>query len=260
MAKIVAAQFSEEREQIIMDFLHNQGKIRVSEVIDLLGISPSTARLQLQKMHDKGMLVRTHGGAILTNQTPPGNERSFSDIINRDKKLAIAMSAADTVNDGDFIALGSGTTTYLMSTLLHDKQDLTVATDSIPIANELLGHENITLYVCGGWIMHRNSSCRGMKAESFFKELEVEKSYCGADSISVKKGVTSVDYDPRTESEVCRSGKECYILADSSKFHNGPYIDKVIGLNELAHIITDASLENEYRQEFAKANVDIIIA
>lgn len=259
MAKTVATQFSEEREQIIMDFLRNQGKIRVSEVIDLLGISPSTARLQLQKMHDKGMLTRTHGGAILTDQAPPGNERSFSDIVEKDKKMAIAMAAADTVHDGDFIALGSGTTTYLMSTLLHNKQDLTVATDSIPIANELLGNENITLYVCGGWIMHRNSSCRGMNAENFFKELEAEKSYCGADSISLKKGITSVDYDPRTESEVCRAGKERYILADSGKFHTGPYIDKVVALEELDHIITDSSLEEEYRKELEKMNLDLMI-
>lgn len=258
MAKTIAAQFSEEREQIIMDFLRNQGKIRVSEVIDLLGISPSTARLQLQKMHDKGMLIRTHGGAILADQPLPNNDRSFSDITNKDKKMAIATAAANTVKDGDFIALGSGTTTYLMSTLLHDKQDLTIATDSIPIANELLGNENITLYVCGGWIMHRNSSCRGMNAENFFKDLETDKSYCGADSISLKKGITSVDYDPRTESEVCRSGKECYILADSGKFHTGPYIDKVIGLDEINHIITDNALDESYRKQLSAMNIDII--
>ena len=60
----MAAQFAEEREEIIMDFLHKQGSIHIGDVTDMLKISPSTARLLLQKMQDKGMLRRTHGGAI----------------------------------------------------------------------------------------------------------------------------------------------------------------------------------------------------
>lgn len=60
--------FPEEREEIIMNFLHNQGSIRIGDVIDILNISPSTARLLLQKMQDKGMLKRTHGGAILIGE------------------------------------------------------------------------------------------------------------------------------------------------------------------------------------------------
>lgn len=44
--------------------------------------------------------------------------------------------------------------------------------------------------------MKRNSSCRGLSAERFFKELTVDKSYCGADSINVNVGTSSVDFDP----------------------------------------------------------------
>ena len=62
-----------------------------------------------------------------------------------------------------------------MSTFLHGKQDLTVVTDSIPIAYELLNDDGITLYVCGGWIMKRNSACRGLTAENFFKDIRVDK-------------------------------------------------------------------------------------
>ena len=260
MSKTTVTQFAEEREQIIMNFLQSQGKIRVSEVIDLLGISPSTARLLLQKMDDKGMLLRTHGGAVMINQSPPPKyQRDFGNIENQEKKLQIAAAAAQTVNDGDFIALGSGTTTFLMSTMLHDKQDLTIVTDSIPVAYELIGDEQITLYICGGWIMHRNSACRGVNAENFLKSLSVDKSYCGTDSIHPEFGMTSVDFDPRTEALVGRIGKERYVLADSSKFCVRPYINKVADISEIGHVISDASLAAEYITALEDAGVDVII-
>ena len=212
-------------------------------------------------MHDKGLLQRTHGGAIaIGKDSLPNHDRDFSEISNRDKKQKIAIAAAATVQDGDYIVLGSGTTTFLMSTMLHDKHDLTVVTDSIPIAYELLHDEDITLYVCGGWIMKQNSACRGITAENFFKDLKVDKAYCGADAFDVKAGISSVHFDPRTESAACRSGAERYILADATKFTVRPFIDKVIGINEIHHVISDSSLDTKYQNALKDAGVDVIIA
>lgn len=257
----INAHFSEEREQIVMEFLRNQGSIRVGDVTDMLNISPSTARLLLQKMQDKGLLKRTHGGAILIGEedSPRHIPNDFQNIVHQEEKKKIAMAAAATVADGDYICLGSGTTTFLMATLLHGRQDLTVVTDSIPIANELLNDEGITLYVCGGWIMKRNSACRGLTAENFFKDIRVDKAYNGADSIDIELGTTSVDFDPRTESAICHSGKECYILADSSKFSIRPYMDKVVRISEIDCVITDDKIDQKYVQALEKADIKVII-
>lgn len=260
MTTQINAHFSEEREEIVMDFLRNQGNIRVGDVTDLLNISPSTARLLLQKMQDKGLLKRTHGGAILNNEEEkPTHLRDYKDIIHREAKLKVAAAAAATVQNGDYICLGSGTTTFLMATLLHGKQDLTVVTDSIPIAYELLNDDGITLYVCGGWIMKRNSACRGLTAENFFKDIRVDKAYNGADSIDIELGTTSVDFDPRTESAICHSGKKCYILTDSSKFAIRPYIDKVVRLSEIDYVITDDGIRTDYVDALEKAGIEVII-
>ena len=97
-------QFAEEREEVIMNFLRNQGSIRVGDVTDMLKISPSTARLLLQKMQEKGLLKRTHGGAILIGEEEtPKHQRDYTDIIHRNEKLKVAAAAAATVNDGDYI-------------------------------------------------------------------------------------------------------------------------------------------------------------
>ena len=90
MAKQITESFPEERDDIILDVLKRQGKIRVTEVCDILSIAPSTARLLLQSMQEKGLLQRTHGGAIpvdIPEQTKPN--RDFSEIENYEAKLKL---------------------------------------------------------------------------------------------------------------------------------------------------------------------------
>ena len=136
---------------------------------NILSIAPSTARLLLQGMQDKGLLQRTHGGAIpIDRPETPKVSRDFSQIEHYEDKLKIALLAASTIKKRGIISpIGSGTTTYLLATLLHGKEDLTVVTDSFPVANELYQDPGITVYIAGGWIMKRNSSCRGVSAEQF---------------------------------------------------------------------------------------------
>ena len=95
MAKQTTDSFPEEREEIILDVLQRQGKIRVTEVCDILSIAPSTARLLLQSMQDKGLLQRTHGGAIPVDKPEqPKSTRDFSEIENYEAKLKVARLAA----------------------------------------------------------------------------------------------------------------------------------------------------------------------
>lgn len=72
--------------------------------------------------------------------------------------------------------------------------------------------------------------------------------------------VTDVDYDPRTERAICHSGKECYILADSSKFSRRAYMDKVLSIQEIDHIISDSGLKSSDIEALQRAGVDVIIA
>lgn len=106
--------------------------------------------------------------------------------------------------------------------------------------------------------MHRTTACRGMTAEKFFTDLRVDKSYCSVDSIDIHSGITSVDFDPRTESALCRSGQKCYILADSTKFYIKPYINKVIDIKEVSCLISDASLDPSYIKQLKNLGIQVI--
>lgn len=261
MAKTTNGVFSEERETMILELLQRKGRITVGELSEALGISASTARIQLQKMHDKGLLLRTHGGAVKADYPQGFNtpRSMFDGIVNAEKKQQIAEAAAATVEDGDFIAISSGSTALLFASLLVDRKDLRVVTDSIPVANALLFRPDIQVYICGGQIRQRNGACFGPTAEEFLTSLKVDKSYSGCDSVNLDVGVTSLDIDPRTEKYLCRCGKSCYILADSTKFKVKPFIEKTLNIDEITYLISDSSLKQEYVQRLEEAGVTVIL-
>ncbi len=243
-----------------MALLQQNGRVTVEEVSEKLEISLSTTRIQLQKMHDKGLLLRTHGGAVKVDYPESLPQKSpYGGIVNFDAKLQIAQAAAETVRDGDYIAISSGSTSLLFATLLHNKSKLTVVTDSVLVAHELLFDRQIRLYICGGEVQHRNSACSGPTAEAFLDSLKVDKSYYSADSINFEFGITSIDIDPRSEVSLCKCGRECFVLADHTKFQVRPFIEKSIGLDEVTHLISDSKLEQEYITRLEALGINVII-
>lgn len=265
MAVSQSASFYEEREAAVINQLNEKGRLTVAEVCELLNISASTARILLQKMHDKGLLVRTHGGAVkmdypnALNAGEPSFGSMMTDIPNFEKKQKIAAAAAATVKDGDFIAISSGTTALLLALLLKDRKELSVVTDSVPVANALVFQPEIRVYVCGGQVRHRNGACFGPTAEEFLKTLKVDKAYSGCDSVDMDFGITSLDLDPRTEKYLCLCGKTRYILADSTKFNVKPFMEKTVDLSDIHCIVTDPELDGEHIRKLEKMGIKVIV-
>lgn len=61
--------FTEERRSFIIDFLRKKGKVTVSELTKQLKVSSVTIRKDLDFLEANGILVRTHGGAILPDHS-----------------------------------------------------------------------------------------------------------------------------------------------------------------------------------------------
>lgn len=63
-----------ERRAHVLAELASEGAVRISELIEDLGVAPVTLRRDLAQMEDEGLLVRVHGGAVPPEggaMTPP---------------------------------------------------------------------------------------------------------------------------------------------------------------------------------------------
>ena len=62
---MVANLFREERLRLIMEMVYEKKKVFVKELADKFGKSSSSIRLDLAELESRGLINRTHGGAII---------------------------------------------------------------------------------------------------------------------------------------------------------------------------------------------------
>lgn len=56
------------RRRQLLDALHREGTVRVSELTDVLGVTPVTVRRDIAQLASEGLVSRVHGGAVLVQQ------------------------------------------------------------------------------------------------------------------------------------------------------------------------------------------------
>ena len=97
------------------------------------------------------------------------------------------------VEDGDTIALDTGTTTLQLARLLGKRRNLTVVTNDIVIARYLENFETLNVVLMGGTI-RRNFHCTvGLEGIRMLEEIAVDKAFMATNSFSLLRGATTPD-------------------------------------------------------------------
>lgn len=253
--------FSSERDRIILDYLEQNNHISVIEVSKICNVSNSTARIQLKKMDQEGLLIRVHGGAIRKDdESPRIDSESIEKVNNYKQKIRIAMAAKNTVQSGDVLAIGGGSTCEVFANALLDIDNICVYTNSIRIASILMKNRSIDVTISGGPVQFVHQVCIGNRPEEFFSKVRLAKSYVGTDSIDGVSGLTSTNPDERSERAMFSSGEYRYVLCDSSKIGLGPYGEQIAPIKDVDCIIIDSDISEEQLKELETLDTKIIIA
>lgn len=244
-----------ERRARLVEHLRADGRASVAELADDLGVTPSTIRRDLQRLAREGRLVRTYGGATLSQ----GLASSSRGDPHIDAKRAIARAAAARVADDTTIAIGSGTTALAFAREIADRR-VTVITNALDVANALLDRDGIELIVLGGVVRPRMHSMLGHLAELSSQELRADTLFMGIGAISVEQGLMN-DSVPEilTDRALRRMSRSVVVLADASKFEQvAP--GYVFGLDEVDVLITDDSASSALLEAVRERGVQVEVA
>ena len=100
------------RHKQLLSLLEEKKMLSTNEIIDLLEISPATARRDINKLHEQGKLHKVRNGAEAI-ETSPG--QYFSNQINNvSEKQRIAEAASKYCFDGASVILTAGSTIQLL--------------------------------------------------------------------------------------------------------------------------------------------------
>jgi len=243
-----------DRRRSLVLRLREDGQASVPSLARDLGVTASTIRRDLARLAEDGTIVRTYGGAAL-----PGATAARADDGTRAAKQAIAAAAAGLVEDGQTIAISSGSTTLELARRLADRR-LTVITNALDVAEVLLDREGIELIILGGVVRPRMHSMLGHLAELALGELRADTLFMGIGAIDPERGLMN-DSIPEilTDRALRRSSRNCVVLADSSKFCRvEPAF--VFDLTEVNTVVTDPGVDPADLAGLRAHNVRVVVA
>ncbi|EOD00604.1 DeoR/GlpR family DNA-binding transcription regulator [Caldisalinibacter kiritimatiensis] len=248
--------FAEERKAKIIDKLKNTGSVKVASLSKQFNVSEATIRRDLQELENKGLLSRSHGGAVLLEHTK--FEPTFTEKESKfsDEKSRIGKKAASLIEEGDTIVIDSGTTTsYIVNNI--EAKNITIVTNSLYVLNELGKREDIDVIGVGGSIKQKTQAFVGPLAEATLKKLRVDKAFIGANGICYDNGITTPDIiECKIKSTMIEIAREVILVSDSSKFGKVTF-SKIADIEEIDLIITDNKISNEQITQYGKRGVRI---
>ncbi len=252
--------FAEERQRAIVEHLRQRGKITVEAMTVVFGVSPPTIRADLTRLEERGLLRRTHGGAIAVGSTlyePPYAERA---ILRQLEKRAIAETAAGLVQDGETLLLDAGTTCHEIALVLKGFRRLTVVTNSLASANALAENDGLEVVLIGGTLQPRRRATLGALAARFLDPIQCDRAFVGVSGVHPTAGLTVVDFDAAQIKRIMLGkGKQAVVVADCSKIGQASFA--CIGALCTAHLlITDDGAPLEDRAALETAGIHVVAA
>ncbi|MFD2045306.1 DeoR/GlpR family DNA-binding transcription regulator [Ornithinibacillus salinisoli] len=245
-----------ERRDRIMQQVRKNSKVEIDFLATELNVSPMTIRRDLDQLEEEGQVIRIHGGAVLPK--PLITETPFLTKESRriEQKRIIAQKALSYIKDGQTILLDSGTTTLELARLLRNRENVTVITNDIKIAAELVD-STLKVIVTGGELQNDVGALFGPQTHQLLKTIHVDLFFLGAHAIDLNAGVTSPTFEKSLVKQLMiQAADKTWLVADSSKINQKAF-SKVCGLNELTGFITDEDIADNDRNILSET-IDIL--
>jgi len=253
--------FVEERKQRILEHIAAKRKATVLELCELFHVSSATIRNDLRDLETAGLLLRTHGGAMVKSKTGMEPDMRSRGIQNLDGKQAIARAALALVEDGDMILLDTGSTVIELAKLLEQKRDITVVTNDLVIATLLEELDTVKILFIGG-IVRKRFHCtifNDLSSRDLLLGLTVDKAFMGCNSFSLEKGASTPDLGHAETKKLMMSiAAKVVVLLDQTKLGKSSFA-QFAAPDMVDTIVIDAITDTD-RKAFEDSGIQVIAA
>jgi DeoR family transcriptional regulator of aga operon len=251
---------AEERRTQILQIVRSAGRVRVNDLASRFSTSAVTIRNDLNDLHQRGMVLRSHGGAVLPDtilRESPVHERLNA---NSDEKRRIGAMAATLINDGETIILDSGTTTLEIARQIKRKQGLHIITNGVNIAAELLDARDVQTFIIGGTVRGESASISGRFSEEMFDQFSADKLFLSGAGCDLEFGVSGANLEETMVNRaMMRIAREIILVADASKFSKRS-MSRIAPFAEIDTVISDTRLGEEIQEKLRLLGCDLILA
>jgi DeoR family transcriptional regulator of aga operon len=256
------------RWNALLEMLTEDGRVSVEEAAERLSVSHATIRRDFDQLAQQQMITRTRGGAVASGVSYDLPLR-YKTAKHSAEKQRIGAAAAALVTPGMVVALNGGTTTTEVARALAvrpeltggvDDAQLTVVTNALNIANELLVRSRMKIVVTGGIVRPQSFELVGPLGGAILGEVTFDIALLGADAIDVRLGAAAHNEgEAAINALMVARAKRVVIIADSSKL-GGHAFARICPIDRVDTLVTDSGAESVQLAAFEAAGVHVICA
>ena len=246
-----------KRDAQILEIVTAEKKVEVAALAKRLGVSTVTMRKDLDALQAKGLVVREHGFAMLSNPNDVGGRLAY----HYESKRLIARRAAELVPDGSTIMVESGSCCALLARELADtKSGVTIVTNSAFIAGYVRDVPNLTVVLLGGTYQRESQVMVGPLVRTCASEFYVDRLFVGTDGWIGGVGFTNAD-QMRADAvrSMAEAASEVVVLTESEKFGHHSAVPLRLA-NKPATLVTDGNISDEWAESVRRMGIELVLA
>lgn len=257
-----------ERWSTLLDLLAKEGRVSVEGASALLGVSVTTLRRDLDQLAQQQMLTRTRGGAV-GNATSYDLPLRYKTSRHASEKQRIGLATASLVQSGAIVGLNGGTTTTEVARAIATRADMyaistgpsiTVVTNALNIANELVVRPHVKVVVTGGVIRPQSYELIGPFATLVPAQVSLDFAILGVDGIDPDGGATAHHEGEASISQLMVSrARQVIIVADASKLGVIAFA-RICPADKVSVLVTDSSAETSMVARLRDRGLTVVTA
>lgn len=222
----------------ILRLLDERAFWTVSELAERFDVSEETIRRDARQLEQSGVIQKVHGGLSATSHKIEAPYR-IRLRENAAAKQRIARKAAELVSDGMTLLIDSGTSCHWLARSLAASRNLTIVTNSVEIAHEVLGNPGQRLLLAGGQINPIHNAAFGPEAQAFCQRFAPDLTILSMGAIDPARGFLDFDPDEAAfKQSLLAHARRVVVLADHSKFAKSGFM-QVATFQEVQDLVTD---------------------
>ncbi len=248
-----------DRIDKVVEILALTGYRSVAELSVDLNVSEGTVRRYLDRLEEKELIRRTHGGAYAGQDMTEVDYRVRETVRRADKEV-IGRLAWSLVEPGDSIFIDAGSTTAHLAAAMDNSRRVTVVTNSTIVLQILERLSNVETIILGGKAHSMSHSLVGPVAEEAVQQFHFTKAFLGTNGIDLDEGLTQAALEEvPVKKLVAANSKVVIVLADSSKMGRRVLVS-FLPIDRVNVIVTDSRIHPDFKKALEERNIRTLIA
>ena len=253
-----------KRQEEILQILADNDPVSVRALAETLGISGWTARRDLERMAQEGLVRRQHGVVSLAvpPPMPPFDTFEKRSRENLAAKQSIAKTAVHLLKSNQHIAMGAGTTTTQVARELarRNHKQLHIVTNALNIAMELALCPNLQVICTGGDVRSDHYTLTGPVAERALRSHYYDTAVIGVSGITPKEGLTmNSQLDSIALQIMIEQSRRLILVADASKVGQVHFVH-LAPLEKVDVLVMDRAAPPAFCKTVSQLNIELVIA